>query len=161
MSLSPGQMIGLFDKVCAGCRRPRRLRQFLDGRGPSHANCAQCREKESRNRKRTRERDAYRKRHPGFQRYLKRRAAMVFIQALAVRRIQKGKGVNWMPEEYAVRLAKLPDRIAAIIGKTYSEVGDSAPLADDTAVGMIRDLLNELDERLIERNKNKRLSKRA
>jgi hypothetical protein len=84
----------------------------------------------------------------------------MFIQALAERRIQKGKGVKWMPEEYAVRLAKLPERMAAIVGKTYRVQGDSAPLADDTAVSMICDLLDELDETLIERNKDKRLSRK-
>lgn len=63
-------------------------------------------------------------------------------------------------EEYAVKIAKLPDRIAAIIGKTYAEQGDASVLADDEALMKIRDLLNELDETLIPRNKNKRLSRR-
>lgn len=66
-----------------------------------------------------------------------------------------------LAEEYAVGLAKLPDRIAAIIGKTYAERGDAFELADDTAVGMIRDLLNELDATIIGKNKHKRLSRKA
>lgn len=64
-----------------------------------------------------------------------------------------------MAEEYAKKLAKLPDRVAAIVGKTYSERGDAFELADDQAMGMIRDLLFELDETIIERNKNKRLAR--
>jgi len=62
--------------------------------------------------------------------------------------------------EYANRLARLPDRIAAIVGKTYAEEGDAATLSDDEAIMMIRDLLAELDDTLIERNKRKRLSRR-
>jgi hypothetical protein len=89
------------------------------------------------------------------------KAVLPFLTALAERRIQRGKGVKGLAEEHAVMLVKLPERIAAIIGKTYAEMGDSAPLADDTAVGMIRDLLNELDGTIIERNKNKRLSRKA
>ncbi|MBA3241992.1 MAG: hypothetical protein H0T60_12265 [Acidobacteria bacterium] len=64
-------------------------------------------------------------------------------------------------EEYAVKLAKLPDRIAAVIGKTYAVMGDGALIADDEANMMIRDLLEELDTSVIERNKNKRLARRA
>ncbi len=63
-------------------------------------------------------------------------------------------------EEYAGRLAKLPDRIASIVGKTYAVEGDSAALADDEALERIRDLLEELDATLIDRNKGKRLARR-
>lgn len=62
-------------------------------------------------------------------------------------------------EKQAVALAKLPTKIAAIIGKTYSIRGDDAALSDDEALMRIRDLLDELDPTLIERNKNKRLSR--
>lgn len=64
------------------------------------------------------------------------------------------------PDEYAAKVTKLPDRIAAIIGKTYAEMQDAATLADDEALMMIRDLLLEIDDTLIERNKKKRLSRR-
>ncbi|HYX72151.1 MAG TPA: hypothetical protein VE732_05220 [Nitrososphaera sp.] len=63
------------------------------------------------------------------------------------------------PEDYAVKVAKLPDRIAAVIGKTYAEMGDAATVADDEGLMMIRDLLLEIDDTLIERNKRKRLSR--
>ncbi len=55
--------------------------------------------------------------------------------------------------------AKFPERVAAIIGKTFLIRGDDWDKSDSQAVLMIRDLLDELDERLIERNKNKRLSR--
>ena len=83
-----------------------------------------------------------------------------FLQALAGRRFSKRGETNGMStDEYAVKAAKLPDRIAAIVGKTYAEQGDAATLADDEALMKIRDYLNELDETLIPRNKNKRLSR--
>jgi hypothetical protein len=85
-----------------------------------------------------------------------------FLQALARRRFQKRGEINGMTtEEYAIKAAKLPDRAAAIVGKTYAEQGDAAVLADDEALMMIRDLLNELDETLIPRNAKKRLSRRG
>lgn len=89
-----------------------------------------------------------------------RRAIIEFLRARAQRRIEKGKEVKWMPEEYAVKVAKLPDRIAAIVGKTFAEMGDAATIADDEGLMKIRDLLLELDDTLIERNKNKRLLRR-
>lgn len=62
-------------------------------------------------------------------------------------------------EEYALKVAKLPERIAAIIGKTFAEMGDAAQLADDESLMRIRDLLLEIDETLIARNKHKRLAR--
>lgn len=54
----------------------------------------------------------------------------------------------------------LPEEIAKIIGKTYSIRGDDPKvIPDDEAIMRIRDLLDELDDTLIERNKNKRLSR--
>ena len=54
---------------------------------------------------------------------------------------------------------KFPERVAAIVGKTYAVRGDDFKLSDDEALTRIRDLLEELDERIIVRNKNKRLSR--
>ncbi len=83
--------------------------------------------------------------------------ALTRLGASQIRR----KGVKGMtPEELAVRLRKLPERIAAVVGKSYAVKGDSFELADDEIVGRIRDLLDELDETLIERNKNKKLARR-
>jgi phosphatidate phosphatase APP1 len=90
-----------------------------------------------------------------------RRSALIFLRRLGERRILMGRGKEGMtPEEYATKVAKLPDRVAAIIGKTGAEMGDSATLADDEALMRIRDLLFEIDDSLLERNKNKRLSRR-
>jgi hypothetical protein len=101
----------------------------------------------------------------GFSRSHRRRlhrAALEFLLRLARRRFLKKGETKGMaaPEEYAMKVAKLPDRIAAIIGKTYAEQGDAATLADDEALMMIRDLELEIDDTIIERNKNKRLAKR-
>ncbi len=59
----------------------------------------------------------------------------------------------------ALDLVRLPERIAAVVGKTYSVMGDDFKLSDDEALTRIRDLLEELDGTLIERNKKKRLSR--
>lgn len=59
----------------------------------------------------------------------------------------------------AVSLVKFPERVAAIVGKTYPVCGDDFKLSDDEALCRIRDLLDELDDTIIARNKNKRLSK--
>ena len=44
------------------------------------------------------------------------------------------------------------ERMAAIIGLTYAELGDGAPLTDDEALDMIRDLLLDYDNQIITRN---------
>ena len=63
-------------------------------------------------------------------------------------------------EQQSVRLLRFPERVAAIIGKTYTIRGDDPKvIPDDEALMRIRDLLDELDETVIERNKNKRLSR--
>jgi hypothetical protein len=91
----------------------------------------------------------------------RKRLVLTFLRALAQRRFSKRGDINGMtPDDYAAKVAKLPDRVAAIVGKTYAEIGDAATLADDTALMMIRDLLFEIDDTLIERNKGKRLSRR-
>jgi hypothetical protein len=91
-----------------------------------------------------------------------RRDVLLFFRRLAERRIARGKEVKnrMSAEEFALKAAKLPERVAAIVGKTYAEMGDAATLADDEAVMMIRDLLLELDDTLIKRNKHKRLARR-
>jgi len=63
-------------------------------------------------------------------------------------------------EDYATKLAKLPDRIAAVVAKTYAVMGDAAEIRDDQALMMIRDLEEELDPAVIDRNKNKGLNRR-
>lgn len=62
-------------------------------------------------------------------------------------------------KKQAADYLKFPERVAAIIGKTYAVRGDDFKLEDDVALTRIRDLLEELDDGIIERNKNKRLSR--
>jgi hypothetical protein len=79
-----------------------------------------------------------------------------------IRPIQK-KGESALaksPEEYATWLQRLPDRVAAIIGKTVAVQGDGFTLEDDTALIYIMDEINRGDDTAIERNKNKRLAPR-
>jgi hypothetical protein len=44
------------------------------------------------------------------------------------------------------------DRMAAVVGLTYAELGDGAPLTDDEALDIIRDLLLDYDDQIITRN---------
>jgi hypothetical protein len=51
-----------------------------------------------------------------------------------------------------VQRYRFPEKVAAIIAKTYAECGDGAVLSDDIALMRIKDLLLELDEGIIRRN---------
>jgi hypothetical protein len=51
-------------------------------------------------------------------------------------------------------------RVAIIVGKTYAERGESAQLADDLALMLIRDLLLDLDAEIIDRHRNRKLPSR-
>lgn len=64
-----------------------------------------------------------------------------------------------MADEMARKMAKLADRVAAIVGKTYAVKGDGFELADNRALALIRDLLDEIDPKIIDRNQHKRLSR--
>jgi hypothetical protein len=63
------------------------------------------------------------------------------------------------PKEYATKLQRLPDRIAAIVAKTYAIQVDAWELEDDVALVMIRDLINDIDDTLVERNAKKKLAR--
>lgn len=62
-------------------------------------------------------------------------------------------------QEYATKLAKLPARIAAILGKSVAWKGDAFELDDAEVLMMISDVINDLDPTLIERNQRKRLAR--
>lgn len=64
------------------------------------------------------------------------------------RREAEGQRMMWDPEKF---LSNPLDMIAALICETYSEAGEDAALADDEALQMIRDLLLQVDEEIIER----------
>lgn len=51
--------------------------------------------------------------------------------------------------------------IATIVGKTYAERGESAQLADDVALMLIRDLLLDLDAGIVDRHRNQKLPPRT
>ncbi len=50
------------------------------------------------------------------------------------------------------------DQIAAVICETYAEAGDDAVLPDDEALLMIRDILLDDDQGIIERNRGKNVA---
>jgi hypothetical protein len=84
------------------------------------------------------------------------------LTELCERRNQKGRGKG-MPEQEAIALAKFPERVAAIVGKTFVCIGSDAyegkGLTDDQAISMIKDLLDELDEGIVERNMKKSITR--
>src|SRR5436309_1185312 len=57
-------------------------------------------------------------------------------------------------------LARLCGHIAVVVGMTYAECGDGAKLKDDEALMLIRELLLEVDESVIERSKDRKLPRR-
>lgn len=61
------------------------------------------------------------------------------------------------PQQTTALEGRLYDRIAAVVGQTYAELGEAAQLADDEAVEMIRDLLLNFDPEVIDRNRFRRL----
>jgi hypothetical protein len=140
-------------KVCELCKESRPASEFVRCKGRlSNRICQTCWH--------TRKEEALEHFSPAGEPAQARPLKNNLLQALMRRRFSKRGEINGMTaEERTVKVAKLPDRIAAIIGKTFAEQGDSATLADDEALMKIRDYLNELDETLIPRNKNKRLSK--
>ena len=61
----------------------------------------------------------------------------------------------------AERLLRLFEHIARCVGKTFAVQGDACELSDDEALSRIRDAMEEVDPDIIERNKNKKLNRRA
>lgn len=80
-------------------------------------------------------------------------------KALYSRRKRKSKEVWMAIKKQTLDYVKFPERVASIIGKTFLICGDDYKISNDEAIARIRDLLDEMDETLIERNKNKRLSR--
>jgi DNA-directed RNA polymerase subunit RPC12/RpoP len=127
---------------CADCKREIRVMQTSL---PNHSVCARCRQK----------------RLPQRSHHLWR-AILYMVRRDTEGEIQDREGVMLMPEDHAVLVAKFPERVAAIVGKTFEVIGADAfgrGLADDEALALIRNLLNEIDPDLIERNKHKSLSR--
>lgn len=59
--------------------------------------------------------------------------------------------------ELARKLRKLPSRIAAIIAQTVAVRGDDYRIDDNQALVRIRDLLEEIDPKIIDRNAKRKL----
>ena len=68
--------------------------------------------------------------------------------------------LNRLAREYArdSKYLKVCNQIAAIISRTYVELGDGTPFADDEALLMIRDLLLGVDDTIISRNRFRRIT---
>jgi hypothetical protein len=158
-----------YTAVCLLCRQERNAADFL--LAPNgftfSAFCRFCRQQHPEQVKRiqrefargTQYVDA--QRAAGFRSSALQAVVWPVLRELAKRRRVKRKEGITLAEDYAKKLARFPDRVAAIVSKTYAVRGDAALLADDEANMRIVDLCNELDETLIDRNKDKRLSPRA
>lgn len=147
-------------RVCPVCRLPKyrkEFRQSNQNRREVNSVCWQCRHDDKRC-----EAKSY---GVSFRRY-----DSIFRKKYhALNRLQRAKlskkevmrlSVSKQIEQQSVKLIKFPERVAAIIGKTYSIRGDDPKvIPDDEAIMRIRDLLDALDNTVIERNKNKRLSR--
>ncbi len=72
-----------------------------------------------------------------------------------MRHIRARKAFAFEPPESALVVFFM--RMAAIVGKTYAERGESAQLADDQALMLIRDLLLDMDAGIIDHHRNHKL----
>lgn len=137
---------------CPLCRESREWTEFLLGPGNPLlvAICGTCRQNR---------RDEARRLVRMTRAEVRRRVLNTLLGLARIRSVYQRKGVKHLPEELAVLLQKLPDRVASIVGKTFAVMGDAAQLADDEAISRIRDLLLEIDPETIDRNKNKRLGR--
>jgi hypothetical protein len=63
------------------------------------------------------------------------------------------------PEQTTTLEGKLYDHIAAVVSRTYAELGDVAVLADDEAVRRIRELLLEFDPKVMDRNRFRKMKR--
>jgi hypothetical protein len=87
------------------------------------------------------------------------RQIYMVLLLLKEREEKRQKEVNWTVDSRTKKILQLPDKIAGVIGKTWVVAGDDFTLSDDEALIRIRDMLEEIDEGIIKRNKKKRLSR--
>ncbi len=147
-------------RVCPVCRLPKYRQEFRESNRQPALNtiCWQCRHDDPR---------CVAKQLYGvnFRRY----DSMFRKKFFALNKLQKAKlskkevkrlSITKQIEQQSAKLLRFPERVAAIISKTYSIRGDDPKvIPDDEAIMRIRDLLDGLDDTVIERNKNKRLSR--
>lgn len=74
--------------------------------------------------------------------------------------LKRGVQVVLDRERSEAWLNKLLGRIAVVIGMSYAECGDAAKITDDEALMLIRELLLEADENVIERHRGRKLPRR-
>ena len=83
---------------------------------------------------------------------------MMVLEAMLSTDIARRRVEIVIPRERAEAVeARLYNRLATVISQTYAELGDRAPLADDEAVVLIRKLLLDFDEQIINRNRFRKL----
>lgn len=87
-----------------------------------------------------------------------RELIMMVLEAMLATDIGRRRVEIVIPRERAEAVeARLYNRLATVISQTYAEMGDRAPLADDEAVVLIRKLLLDFDEQIINRNRFRKL----
>jgi len=79
---------------------------------------------------------------------------MMMLEAMLATNLGRQRVEIVVPRERVEAVeAKLYDRIATVVSHTYAELGDAAPLADDEALILVRKLLLDFDEQIINRNR--------
>lgn len=147
-------------RKCPVCFEPKQAREYrISNRNPTrHLICYQCRKSK----------ETLKNFYGGAVKIVKlppvdpaqRKRNLARLTRHFAKRNGRGTEANMAAvKNQAVNYLKFPERVAAILGKTYAVMGDDAKMSDDEALTRIRDLLDELDETLIERNKKKRLSR--
>ena|SRR2546423_7073024 len=148
-------------RLCPVCNTRRRIADFVARKGRRALNlfCNDCRVNNPEGVRQffqTNDPEVARAREQIFN-LLRERARRWILRGKEVKGVNDGRGLT--AEQYARKYLNALDRIAAIIANTYAEKGDAFTVADDEGLGMIRDALLDVDDTLIERNKNKRLSR--
>jgi hypothetical protein len=92
---------------------------------------------------------------------VQRELIMLVLESLLETAPARGRvEVVLLREQADALMGKLYDRIAAVVSRTYAEMGDAAPLADDEALVLIRKLLLDFDKGVISRNRSRRFGAR-
>lgn len=87
-----------------------------------------------------------------------RELIMMVLEAMLSTDIARRRVEIVIPRERAEAVeARLYNRLATVISQTYAEMGDRAPLPDDEALVLIRKLLLDFDEQIINRNRFRNL----
>lgn len=152
---------------CLQCREPKKVHDFRTSNRnlKRHSICYKCRKvnpdleiKTKQIFNGTNRKESFltiKRRKSKFRKLFHSVARSLFIRRKRRKNTEVWMSVKKQTNDYIL----FPERVAAIIGKTFSVRGDDFEFSDDEANLMIKDLLDELDPKLIERNKKKRLSR--